>query len=85
MRGIVPPEVDTGPSKPVYASVYMPKFKRSRQRFPASCVELMENEQAAVNACRHDDKRYAALVVGPSKSSEGQFIFYLVRWLTLPH
>ena len=81
MQGIVPPEPDTGPSEQCFATVYMPKFKPSRQRFPASCVALMEDRQSAVEACRNDDKRFPALVVGPSKSSEGQYIYYLVSWL----
>jgi hypothetical protein len=81
MRGMVPPEADSGPSQQWFATVYMPKFKASRKRFPAGCIEVAEDMQAAVEACRNDEKRFPAIVVGPSKSSEGQFIYYLVRWL----
>ncbi|MEZ5479498.1 MAG: hypothetical protein R3E95_19070 [Thiolinea sp.] len=81
MRGLVPPEVDTGPSQPQFACVYLPKFKASRKRFPAACIEVMPDLQAAVQACAEDSKRFPAEVVGPSKSSEGQYIYYLVRWL----
>ncbi len=81
MRGMVPPEADSGPSQSCYAAVYMPKFKPSRKRFPASCVEVAEVMQDAIDRCENDEKRFPAQVVGPSKSSEGQFIYYLVRWL----
>lgn len=80
MRGMVPPEAESGPSQQCYAAVYMPKFKLSRKRFPASCVEVAEM-QDVIDRCENDEKRFPAQVVGPSKSSEGQFIYYLVRWL----
>lgn len=82
MRGMVPldPSGD-GVSQPEYATVYMPKFKASRNRFPASCVQTYDSGQASIDAARDDDKRFPALVVGPSKSSEGQYIYYLVKWL----
>lgn len=81
MRGMVPPELDSGPSQQCFAAVYMPKFKESRKRFPASCIEVGDTVQDVLEQCRNDNKRYPAVVVGPSKSSEGQFIYYLVRWL----
>jgi hypothetical protein len=28
-----------------------------------------------------DRNRHAAVVAGPSKSSEGQYLYYLIRWL----
>lgn len=82
MRGLVPPDPSgEGVSQPVYATVYMPKFKPSRNRFPAACVTVYPAERAAVEAAQADGKRFPALVLGPSKSSEGQVIFYLLRWL----
>ncbi|MEZ5538339.1 MAG: hypothetical protein R3F02_22255 [Thiolinea sp.] len=81
MRGMVPPEADSGPSQQCYAAVYMPKFKASRKRFPASCIEISDDMQAVISACENDEKRFPAVVVGPSKSSEGQYIYYLLRWL----
>lgn len=82
MHGMVPPDPSgEGVSQANYATVYMPKFKPSRNRFPASCVTPYASEQAAVEAAREDTKRFPAIVQGPSKSSEGQFIFYLIRWL----
>ena len=79
MRGFVPPDPETKVSDIKCAVVYVPR--RSRNRFPKSCVELMENEEAARAAADENKKRYAARVIGPSKSSEGQFIFYLLEWL----
>ncbi|WGZ95532.1 MAG: hypothetical protein QJT81_05965 [Candidatus Thiothrix putei] len=82
MHGMVPPDPSgEGVSQTAYATVYMPKFKASRNRFPASCITLYATAQEAVDAARHDDKRFAAMVQGPSKSSEGQYIFYLRQWL----
>ena len=79
MRGFVPPDPETGVSAERYAVVYVPK--RSRNRFPSGCVEVVETEQDAVNRSDIENKRFPAKVLGPSKSSEGQFIYYLVRWL----
>ncbi|EIJ36579.1 hypothetical protein [Thiothrix nivea] len=82
MHGMVPPDPSgEGVSQPVYATVYMPKFKASRNRFPASCVTPYSTETEAADAAQADDKRFPALVHGPSKSSEGQYIFYLLKWL----
>jgi hypothetical protein len=55
--------------------------RTSRKRYPAGCVEIFESEAAARAAAAPDAKRHAARVVGPSKSSEGQYIYYLVEWL----
>jgi len=41
----------------------------------------MESEQAALHAAAPKEKRFAARVLGPSKSSEGQRIYYLMNWL----
>lgn len=82
MRGMVPPDPSgEGVSQQVYATVYMPKFRNSRNRFPASCIETFTTEKAAAEAARNDEKRFPAIVLGPSKSSEGQYIYYLVKWL----
>lgn len=81
MKGMVPPDPNTNVSTTCFASVYMPKFKESRKRFPASCIETFDDKLAAVKACEDDAKRFPAVVLGPSKSSEGQYIYYLVQWL----
>lgn len=80
MKGMVPPDPSIhGVSEPRFAVVYVPK--RSRKRFSGGCVEIMETEQAAREAAQPDANRYAAVVLGPSKSSEGQTLFYLIDWL----
>lgn len=79
MKGMVPIDPQTKVSQEQYAVVYVPK--RSRNRFPASCVEVKESEQIALEVAELSEKKFAALVVGPSKSSEGQYIYYLKKWL----
>ena len=79
MRGIVPPDPETNVSEEQYAVVYVPK--RSRKRFPVGCVEVVESAEAAIRSADETNKRYAARVVGPSKSSEGQYLYYLLEWL----
>lgn len=61
------------------AVVYAPR--RGRDRFPENCVEVFESEPAALAAADPANKRYAARVIGPSRSSEGLRLYYLVRWL----
>ena len=55
--------------------------RQSRQRFPEGCVTLMESEDEAIEAAQPAKGLYAALVYGPSPSSEGLRLYYLVRWL----
>lgn len=79
MKGIVPPDPQTAVSQ-VRAAVVFTK-RQGRKRFPAGCVEIMDSEEAAIAAADDDNNYYPAQVAGPSKSSEGQYIYYLVRWL----
>jgi len=79
MQGMVPPDPQTQVSKPEFAVVYVPK--RNRKRFPANCVEIKNNKEEALAGAEDEDKKFAAVVIGPSKSSEGQFIYYLGEWL----
>lgn len=62
-----------------FAIVYAPR--RSRGRFAETCVEIVATEYDALEQADPDNKYYAAKVIGPSKSSEGQRIFYLDDWL----
>jgi len=55
--------------------------RKSRVRYPAGCVTELEDEDSARRAADPDRKLHPALVYGPSVSSEGQRIYYLVRWL----
>ena len=54
--------------------------RRGRRRFPEGCVTPLESEQAALEAADPGRNLHPALVYGPSVSSEGQRIYYLVRW-----
>lgn len=76
---MVPPDPQTGVSQERYAVIFTPR--QSRKRYPAGCVEIFKTLAAALAAADPENKRHAARVVGPSKSSEGQFIYYLINWL----
>ena len=80
MRGYVPPDPEGGVSKEQFAVVYAPRAKR--HRFSANCVEIMPSREQAIDQSEPAVNRYPAKVLGPSKSSEGQYIYYLVEWLT---
>ena len=67
-------------AKDCYAVVYAPKTQR--KRFPQSCVEVFDSMDADYDAADPARQRYAAQVIGPSRSSEGLKLFYLVRWLS---
>jgi hypothetical protein len=79
MRGFVPPDPYTKVSEEQFAVVYVPK--RSRNRFPANCVEVLASSEEALTKADPENKKFAARVLGPSKSSEGQYIYYLMEWL----
>lgn len=49
------------------------------KRFPESCVELVADEATACSSARPG--WHPAVVMGPSRSSEGVRLYYLVRWL----
>ncbi len=76
----------TGPLDPeddlveeCYAIVFAPK--RRRDRFPENCVEVVDSEDAARTRADPAGKRYAARVWGPSRSSEGLRLCYLLEWI----
>ena len=54
---------------------------RRRARFPEGCVTVMESEADALAGRDEARKLLPAVVYGPSSSSEGQKLYYLVRWL----
>ncbi|MGB5835225.1 MAG: hypothetical protein WBG92_25010 [Thiohalocapsa sp.] len=54
---------------------------RRRARFPAGCVKVVDSEQEAMEGRDEARKLSPAIVYGPSSSSEGQRLYYLVRWL----
>lgn len=62
-----------------FAVVYAPR--KSRDRFPENCVEIVETQAAALAGADPGRNRLAARVIGPSRSSEGLRLYYLVCWL----
>lgn len=62
-----------------FALIYAPR--RGRDRFPENCVQVMESEAAARAAADPGGYLYPARVLGPSRSSEGFRLYYLVCWL----
>lgn len=79
MRGMVPHDPETGVSEEQYAVVYVPR--RNRKRFSANCVTVYPDADSTIAASKPEENIFPAKVVGPSKSSEGQYIFYLLHWL----
>ncbi len=59
--------------------IYSPS--RRRDRFPENCVEVCASEQEAIDRASGDKNTHAAVALGPSRSSEGFRLYYLVRWL----
>jgi len=60
--------------------IYSPSGK-TRKRFPEGVVEVYASETEALAHADPAKSRHAALASGPSRSSEGFRLFYLVRWL----
>ncbi|HMM46479.1 MAG TPA: hypothetical protein PKC12_00675 [Thiobacillaceae bacterium] len=60
--------------------IYSPSGRR-RTRFPEGVVEVCASEAEALAQADPAQHRYAAIASGPSRSSEGFRLFYLVRWL----
>ncbi len=78
MKGIYL-DPDTKVVEEHFAIIYVPR--RQRGRFPEDCVRLVESEQAARDGANPEKKLYPAKVVGPSRSSEGLRLYYLIDWL----
>lgn len=79
MKGMVPPDKGSKVSQQRFAVVYVPR--RSRKRFSAGAVEIYEDAAQAISQADPEAQRFAAVVHGPSKSSEGQLLYYLIEWL----
>jgi hypothetical protein len=79
VRGFVPPDPETRVSETHFAVVHQPRNRRTR--FPAAGLELVASEEQALARSDPARHRFPARVMGPSKSSEGQYLYYLVEWL----
>ena len=53
-----------------------------RKRFPENCVEVVASAEEALARALPEHNLHAAEVVGPSRSSEGFRLYYLLRWLS---
>lgn len=60
--------------------IYSPSGKK-RSRFPEGVVDVYASEADALAHANPEKSRFAAIASGPSRSSEGFRLFYLVRWL----
>jgi hypothetical protein len=55
--------------------------RTTRKRYPEGCVEIVASEDAARAGADPALNLHAAIVYGPSLSSENLRIYYLVRWI----
>ncbi|MGD8913858.1 MAG: hypothetical protein PVJ68_14110 [Candidatus Thiodiazotropha sp.] len=65
--------------KPCFAVIYTPSQRR--KRFPENCVQPFGSAEEALAAASEQEDCHAAEVMGPSRSSEGFRLYYLLRWL----
>ncbi len=75
----IPLDPDSRVVEERFAVIYAPR--RARDRFPDSCVTLVASAGAARVAADPSRHRFPAVVMGPSRSSEGLMLYYLVAWL----
>lgn len=66
--------------KQCFALIYTPN-KQKRGRFPDNCVQIMASQEAALQQAKPEENLHPAVVCGPSRSSEGFMLFYLLEWL----
>jgi len=62
-----------------YALISTPSM--TRKRFPEGVVTVVDSANEALAGADPANNILPALVIGPSRSSEGFRLFYLVRWL----
>lgn len=59
-----------------------PAVRKKRNRFPENVVEVVASAEQALQRQAPAENLHAAEVMGPSRSSEGFRLYYLVRWLS---
>ncbi len=62
-----------------YAVIYAPGKRRAR--FAENCVQLMDSAMTAIDQADTEKNYYPAFIYGPSISSEGFRLYYLIEWL----
>jgi hypothetical protein len=70
---------DTEIVKTCFAVIYTPS--RRRKRFPENCVTPVDSAEAAIEQASTAENSHPARVMGPSRSSEGFRLYYLLEWL----
>ncbi|BBB22959.1 conserved hypothetical protein [Abyssogena phaseoliformis symbiont OG214] len=63
--------------KETFAVVRIPRIKR--ERVPANNVEVVEDLDIAMEKSDPSNHLYAAKVLGPSRSSEGMTLYYILE------
>lgn len=58
--------------------------RRQRERIPETVVEVVASMELALSKSRPEQQLFAAKVIGPSRSSEGLRLYYIVEWLNKP-
>ncbi|MES9904738.1 MAG: hypothetical protein ABW168_18935 [Sedimenticola sp.] len=77
---MIPNDPDSNLVERHYAIVYT--RKRDRKRFAENCVEIVASREEALERSDSESTKYPAIIVGPSRSSEGLRLFYLLEWIT---
>jgi len=72
-------DLDSEVARKRYAVIYTPS--RRRKRFPENCVQIKASIEEVLAASSEGKDLHPAVVMGPSRSSEGFRLFYLVEWL----
>ena len=63
-----------------YAVIYAPGKRRAR--FAENCVQLVASSLDAIEQADINNNYFPAFIYGPSVSSEGFRLYYLIEWLT---
>ena len=58
--------------------------RRQRDRVPETVVEVVETLEVALSKAKPEQQLFAAKVIGPSRSSEGLRLYYIVEWFNKP-
>jgi hypothetical protein len=79
MENVMQEDPDNTIVKTCYAVIYTPS--RRRKRFPETCVTPVESAEQAITQADASKDSHPARVMGPSRSSEGFRLYYLLNWL----
>lgn len=73
------PDSETSIVSESFAIIYSPR--KNRKRFPKNCVTIVQTHEQAIAETNLLKNQHPAKVLGPSRSSEGLMLYYLVEWL----